>query len=252
MISIVIIEDEKPAARLLERKINKLGYEVVARLASVEESVLWFQKNEEPELIFLDIQLSDGLSFEIFEQVTVKSAIIFTTAYDEYALRAFKLNSIDYLLKPIQDEELAYGVQKFKDQRTAFFDFSEQLHMFSSFMQDNRKEYKERFTVKIGNQIKLITLKDIVGFLSENKATYIRTKDQRDYLIDYSLEQLEDCLDPKCFFRISRKHIVSLTEVKEISVYSNSRLKVVFKNVENNEDWLVSRERVADFKRWIE
>ena len=127
MISIVIIEDEKPAARLLERKINKLGYEVVARLASVEESVLWFQKNEEPELIFLDIQLSDGLSFEIFEQVYVKSAIVFTTAYDEYALRAFKLNSIDYLLKPIQDDELVFAVQKFRDQRATFFDFSEKL-----------------------------------------------------------------------------------------------------------------------------
>lgn len=249
---IVIVEDEKPAARLLERKINKLGYEVLERLSSVEESVIWFQNNEAPELIFLDIQLSDGLSFEIFEKVEVKSSVVFTTAYDEYALRAFKLNSIDYILKPIQDLELSSAIQKFIDQRASFFDFSEQLQIFKSFMQGNKMEYKERFTIKIGNQIKIITLKEIVGFFSENKATYIRTKDNRDYLIDYSLEQLEDCIDLKYFFRISRKHIISLPEVKEILVYSNSRLKLVLQNMNSSEDWLVSRERVSDFKNWIE
>lgn len=249
---IVIVEDEKPAARLLERKINKLGYEVLERLSSVEESVVWFQNNEAPELIFLDIQLSDGLSFEIFEQVDVKSSIIFTTAYDEYALRAFKLNSIDYILKPIEDSELSSAVQKFTEQRASFFDFSEQLLVFKTFLQGNRKEYKERFTVKIGNQIKIITLKEIVGFFSENKATYIKTKENRDYLIDYSLEQLEDCMDIKYFFRISRKHIISLPEVKDILVYSNSRLKLVLQNINESEEWLVSRERVSDFKKWIE
>lgn len=249
---IVIVEDEKPAARLLERKINKLGYEVLDRLSSVEESLLWFKNNDEPDLIFLDIQLSDGLSFEIFEQIEVRSPVIFTTAYDEYALRAFKLNSIDYILKPIQDQELNNAIQKFIDQRASFFDFTEQLQVFKTFMQVNRKEYKERFTVKIGNQIKIVNLKEIIGFFSENKATYIKSKDNRDYLIDYSLEQLEDSLDPKSFFRISRKHIISLPEVKEIQVYSNSRLKLVLQNVKTSEEWLVSRERVSEFKKWIE
>lgn len=249
---IVIVEDEKPAARLLERKINKLGYEVLDRLSSVEESLLWFENNDEPDLIFLDIQLSDGLSFEIFEKIEVRSPVIFTTAYDEYALRAFKLNSIDYILKPIQDHELNNAIQKFIDQRASFFDFTEQLQVFKTFMQVNRKEYKERFTVKIGNQIKIVNLKEIIGFFSENKATYIKSKDNRDYLIDYSLEQLEDSLDPKSFFRISRKHIISLPEVKEIQVYSNSRLKLVLQNVKTSEEWLVSRERVSEFKKWIE
>lgn len=252
MMRIVVVEDEKPAARLLERKINKLGYEVLEKLSSVEEAVLWFKANEAPDLIFLDIQLSDGLSFEIFEQVEVKSAIIFTTAYDEYALRAFKLNSIDYILKPIDDMELTNAVQKFKEQRATFFDFSEQIQVFKTFMQGNRKEYKERFSIKIGNQIKIVTLREVVGFFSENKSTYIKTKEDRDYLIDYSLEQLEECINPKSFFRISRKHIVALSEIKEIVVYSNSRLKVLLQSIQTTEDWLVSRERVAEFKKWID
>lgn len=247
---IVIIEDEKPAARLLERKVEKLGYRIIEKLTSVEEAVEWFSANEEPDLIFLDIQLSDGLSFDIFDQVVVKSAIIFTTAYDAYALRAFKLNSIDYLLKPIQEAELAKAVAKFEEQRTSFFDFSEQLNLFKHFMKTSEKEYKERFTVRVGTQIKIIPVADITCFFSENKGTYLKTKEDRDYLLDSSLEDIERLLDPKDYFRASRKHIVQLKDIKDIVSYSNSRLRVNLKSTAL-EDIIVSRERVNDFKEWI-
>lgn len=249
---ILIIEDEKPAARQLERTLSKLGYVVNEKLATVEDSIRWFAENEEPDLIFLDIQLSDGLSFEIFENKTINSAIIFTTAYDEYALRAFKLNSIDYLLKPILQEDLESALQKYSNQKASFFHFSEQLNLFKMFMKETQKEFKERFAIKIGNQIKIINTQSIVGFYSENKATYILTRDQRTYLIEYSLEQLEQNLNPEQFFRISRKHILALGEIKEITIYSNARLKVTLQNFPNEQDWVVSRERVADFKTWIE
>ncbi|MDR0227540.1 MAG: LytTR family DNA-binding domain-containing protein [Flavobacteriaceae bacterium] len=248
---IVIVEDEKPAARALERKIEKLGYSIIEKLTSVEEAVIWFNTNTHPDLIFLDIQLSDGLSFDIFDQVTVKSAIIFTTAYDAYALRAFKLNSIDYLLKPIQEDELQQAMLKFQEQHSAFFAFSEQLTMFKQFMNTSAKEYKERFTVRVGTQIKIIMTSNIVCFFSENKGTYLKTTDDRDYLVDHTLEEIERMLDPKAYFRSSRKHIVQLKDIKDIAAFSNSRLKVNMKST-TLDDIIVSRERVNDFKEWIE
>lgn len=251
-INIVIVEDEKPAARSLERKLEKLGYSTAMKLTSVEEAVQWFGSNQEPDLIFLDIQLSDGLSFEIFEQVELNSAIIFTTAYDEYALRAFKLNSIDYLLKPIQEDELANAIQKFQSNRAAIFGFNEQLNLFKQFMTNSSQpEYKERFSVKIGSQLKIIQLKEIMCFYSENKATYIKTIEDRNYLLDLSLEEIEKILNPNLFFRINRKFIIELTSIKEISVYSNSRLKISLLKYDND-DLIVSREKVNNFKKWIQ
>lgn len=252
MISIVIIEDEKPAARSLERKLEKLGYSSMINLSSVEEAVVWFGSNKEPDLVFLDIQLSDGLSFEIFEQVHINSSIIFTTAYDEYALRAFKLNSIDYLLKPIQEDELKQAIDKFQNNRTAIFGFNQQFDLFKQFMStSNAVEYKERFAVKVGAQIKIILRSEIVCFYSENKATYVQTTEGRNYIIDYTLEELEKMVDPVDFFRMSRKFIVSIHSIKDIYSYSNSRLKLNLVNLES-EDLIVSREKVADFKKWIE
>lgn len=251
-INIVIVEDEKPAARSLERKLEKLGYSTTMKLTSVEEAVEWFGSNQEPDLIFLDIQLSDGLSFEIFEQVSLKSSIIFTTAYDEYALRAFKLNSIDYLLKPIQEDELANAIQKFQNNRTAIFGFNEQLNLFKQFMTNSTQpEYKERFSVRIGTQIKIVSLKEIMCFFSENKATYIKTLEDRNYLIEMSLEEIEKIINPNFFFRINRKYIIEINTIKEIHSYSNSRLKISLINHEND-DLIVSREKVNDFKNWIE
>jgi DNA-binding LytR/AlgR family response regulator len=248
---IIIIEDEKPAARLLQRKIEKLGYGITTLLHSVEESLEWFQNNDHPDLIFLDIQLSDGLSFEIFEKIDIKSAVIFTTAYDAYALRAFKLNSIDYLLKPIDEEELATAISKFANQFQANsvsnLDFEAIKRML---VNPVSKEYRKRFSVKIGQQIKVIDVVEIECLYSENKGTYIHTSDNRDYLIDSSLEVVEAELDPKDFFRISRKYIIPLHSVKEIQLYSNSRLKISLPTYKADEV-IVARERVSDFKEWL-
>jgi DNA-binding LytR/AlgR family response regulator len=217
----------------------------------VEESLEWFQNNDHPDLIFLDIQLSDGLSFEIFEKIDIKSAVIFTTAYDAYALRAFKLNSIDYLLKPIDEEELATAISKFANQFQANsvsnLDFEAIKRML---VNPVSKEYRKRFSVKIGQQIKVIDVVEIECLYSENKGTYIHTLDNRDYLIDSSLEVVEAELDPKDFFRISRKYIIPLQSVKEIQLYSNSRLKISLPTYKADEV-IVARERVSDFKEWL-
>ena len=251
----IIIEDEKPAARLLQRKLEKLDIEVGVMLHSVEEALDWFSKNEHPDLIFLDIQLSDGLSFEIFEKVEIKSAVIFTTAYDEYALRAFKLNSIDYLLKPIDEDDLEVAVSKFKarlpKQETGSRDFGMDFEQIKKMLSNPfEKNYKKRFTVKIGQHLKVIATDEIECFFSENKGTYLHTFDNRNYLIETTLELLEQELDPAAFYRVSRKFIVPLKAIKEIVVYSNSRLKVILPSYKEDEV-IVSREKVSDFKNWI-
>jgi len=247
----IIIEDEKPAARLLKRKLEKFNIEVGVMLHSVEEAVDWFSKNEHPDLIFLDIQLSDGLSFDIFDKVEIKSAVIFTTAYDEYALRAFKLNSIDYLLKPIDEDDLEVAVLKFKKrlpkQETLQLDFDQIKKMLSN---PFGKNHKKRFTVKIGQHLKVISIDEIECFFSENKGTYIHTFDNRNYLIETTLETLEQELDPTEFFRVSRKFIIPLKAIKEIVLHSNSRLKVILPSYKDDEV-IVSREKVSEFKNWI-
>lgn len=249
--NVLIIEDEKPAARLLQRKLQKLGLEAGTMLHSVEESIEWFSNNPHPELIFLDIQLSDGLSFEIFESIAIDSAVIFTTAYDEYALRAFKLNSIDYLLKPIDEDDLETAVNKYRERQpkaqNVSLDFDQIKRMLAN---PSEKNYKKRFTVKMGQHLKMINIEDAECFYSENKGTYIRTIDGRDYLLENTLEQLENELDPSKFFRISRKFIVSITAIKDIVVYSNSRLKIILPTYKDDEV-IVSRERVNDFKEWL-
>lgn len=249
--NIIIIEDEKPAARLLQRKVEKLGLQVNQMLHSVEESINWFQNNPHPDLIFLDIQLSDGLSFEIFEAIDIKSAVIFTTAYDEYALRAFKLNSIDYLLKPIDEEDLETAISKFKNQfqksSIASLDFEMIKKMLINPID---REYKKRFTIKMGQQLKMINIDEVECFFSENKGTYLHTFDNRDYLLDNTLEQLETELNPEDFYRVSRKFIIPMKAIKEIQLYSNSRLKVILPTYKEDEV-IVSREKVGDFKTWL-
>ena len=248
---ILIIEDEKPAARLLQRKVEKLGLEVHKLLHSVEEALEWFQNNTHPDLIFLDIQLSDGLSFEIFEQIDIKSAVIFTTAFDEYALRAFKLNSIDYLLKPIDEDELEVAINKFKSQVQKNTVSNLDFDMIKKMILGNEtKEFKKRFSVKIGQQLKVFLVDEVECFYSENKGTYLHTFEGRNYLLDATLEQIEEELNPKDFYRISRKFIIPLKAIKEIQVYSNSRLKVILPTYKD-EEVIVSREKVSDFKNWI-
>ena len=249
--NIIIIEDEKPAARLLQRKVEKLGLQVNTMLHSVEEAINWFNSNQHPDLIFLDIQLSDGLSFEIFEQIEIKSAVIFTTAYDEYALRAFKLNSIDYLLKPIDEDDLEIAVNKFKARNVAAPSLSLDFEMIKKMLVNPiDREYKKRFTIKMGQQLKMIAIEEVECFYSENKGTYLHTLDNRDYLLDNTLEQLETELDPKDFYRVSRKFIIPMKAIKEIQLHSNSRLKVILPTYKDDEV-IVARERVNDFKEWL-
>jgi len=248
---IIIIEDEKPAARLLQRKVEKLGLQVETMLHSVEEALHWFNSNQHPDLIFLDIQLSDGLSFEIFEKIEIKSAVIFTTAFDEYALRAFKLNSVDYLLKPIDEDDLEIAIKKFKSRNQALPNLSLDFDAIKRMLVNpTEKKYKERFTIKIGEHLKMISIDEVECFFSENKGTYLHTIDNRDYLLDVTLEQLETELNPKDFFRVSRKFIIPLKTIKDIVVYSNSRLKVILPTYKADEV-IVSRERVNDFKEWL-
>ena len=248
---VIIVEDEKPSARRLSRMLAEINIETQAMLHSVEEAVAYFKDNEHPDLIMLDIQLSDGLSFEIFDQVEVNSAIIFTTAYDEYALKAFKLNSIDYLLKPIDDEELSNAIDKFKLNRPEKHNLQVDLEQIKKLLVNPLdKTFKKRFTIKVGQHIKIVPIDEIECFYSENKGSYLFTSSKRDYLIDYSLEELETELDPTKFFRVSRKFYVNLDAIIDIVSYTNSRLKVILNNYSENEI-IVSREKVKDFKKWI-
>ena len=249
--NVLIIEDEKPSARRLQRMLKNLDMEANEMLHSVEESINWFQNNQHPDLIFLDIQLSDGLSFEIFESIEVNSAIIFTTSYDEYALQAFKLNSIDYLLKPIDDEELENAVNQFKRQlpqrKAVTLDFNDIKQLLVNPIE---REYKKRFSVKVGQHLKLINIDDIECIYSENKGTYLHTNEGRNYLLDTTLEQLEDDLEPHTFFRINRKFYVNINAIVDMISYTNSRLQIKLKNY-NEQEVIVARERVKDFKNWL-
>lgn len=248
---VIIIEDEKPSARRLQRMLADLDIEADCMLHSVEESLEWFQNNKHPDLIFLDIQLSDGLSFEIFEEIEIKSAVIFTTAYDEYALQAFKLNSVDYLLKPIDDEALEKAVNKFRN-RTApanpvTLDFDDIKKLLVNPLE---RTYKKRFSVKIGQHLKLLDVSDVECFYSENKGTYAHTTDGRNYLLDLTLEELENELNPEIFFRVSRKFYVNINYIKDMLSYTNSRLQIKMEHF-NEHEVIVSRERVKDFKDWL-
>ncbi|MFH4967257.1 LytTR family DNA-binding domain-containing protein [Gaetbulibacter sp. M240] len=249
---VIIIEDEKPSARRLQRMLEKQRMHVHTMLHSVEEAREWFKTNTHPDLIFLDIQLSDGLSFEIFETIDIKSAVIFTTAYDEYALQGFKLNSIDYLLKPIDEDELVRAVKKYKERthRAApvTVDFSEIKKLLINPID---RAYKKRFSVKVGQHLKLISTEEVECFYSENKGTYLYTVSGRNYLLDVTLDQLEDDLEPQTFFRVNRKFFLNVNAISDIISYTNSRLQVKL-NTYNEQHIIVARERVKDFRNWLE
>jgi len=249
---VLIIEDEKPSARRLQRMLKVLDINVEVMLHSVEESIAWFKNNSHPDLIFLDIQLSDGLSFEIFEAVNINSAIIFTTAFDDYALQAFKLNSIDYLLKPIDDEELEAAVLKYKarlpEKQNLTIDFNAIKKLLAN---PNEPEYKKRFSIKVGQHLKLVDVLDVECVYSENKGTYIYTNKGRNYLLDTTLDALEQELPPKQFFRINRKFYININAIKDMVSYTNSRLQIKLYNY-NEQEIIVARERVKTFKNWLE
>ncbi|WP_378184888.1 LytR/AlgR family response regulator transcription factor [Aquimarina sp. W85] len=247
---ILIIEDERPAARRLSRMLETLGFKPETMLHSVTDSIQWFSTHPHPDLIFLDIQLSDGLSFEIFDAISVTSAIIFTTAYDEYALKAFKLNSIDYLMKPIEANELETAIQKFKKHFVSNEIQPFDVNTIKKLLQTT-PEYKKRYPVRIGQHIKIIEISEISCFYSENKGTYIHTLEDRSYVLDTTLDLLENELDPRTFYRVSRKYIININAIEDIISYTNSRLQLKLKATANHQI-IVSRERVKDFKEWLE
>lgn len=254
---IVVIEDEKAAAKrlisLIQQEIPTAA--IVAQIDSVKKSATWFQENASPDLVFMDIQLADGLSFEIFEHTKVSAPIIFTTAYDQYAIQAFKVNSIDYLLKPIDAEELSAAVEKYQSYHQAHStpkpeqpDLS-QLQQALQMLQS--PGYKTRFVVKVGEHIKAIPVEEVLYFFSQEKMTYLQTQAGKHFIIDYPLDQLEEMVNPAAFFRISRKYIVRLSAIDDIITYSSSRLKLKLKHSDDS-DVLVSRDRVTDFKQWLD
>ena len=246
----LILEDEKVAAERLTGLIKKYdpSIDITEIVQSVKNAVQWLNTHQAPDLIFMDIQLADGLSFEIFEQAIVKTPVIFTTAYDEYALKAFKVNSIDYLLKPIDQGELKNAIDKFKENKSPK---EIPAQVFDSIMHSLTKKHKNKFIMNVGEHIKVFTADDIQCFYSLEKFTFLQNISGRDYAVNYSLDQLEDLLDPAQFFRINRKFIVSFSAISDIISYSNSRLKVKLKSNESN-DLIVSREKVQDFKKWLE
>lgn len=245
----IIIEDEEPAFNRLKKMIGEIDSQLdfVENLASVKASVEWFQKNPQPDLIFMDIQLSDGNSFEIFKQVKVTCPIIFITAFDQFALEAFKVNSVDYILKPIKKEELTASIQKFNSRKiTQNFDFNQLLQI----MQQPKTQYKERFAVKFGEHLRTIETNDIAYFYTENRVNFFVTFDAKRYVNDFNLDELETLLPPKQFFRINRQFIISIKSIAEMLTYSKSRVLVKL-NPPSKLESLVSTERSSEFKSWL-
>ncbi len=249
---VLIIEDEPLAAERLGNLVRELHAEIqlVATLDSVQRSVVWLSQNT-VDLIFMDIQLADGLSFEIFEKIEIKTPVIFTTAYNEYALKAFKVNSIDYILKPIDKEELAAAYKKYKTLIQQPVAPSKMLESIGYAMQMLTKKYKERFVIKVGEHLKSLEVKEILFFFSLEKTTFAQTKDGRKHILDFTLDQLEGLLDPALFFKINRKYIVSMVGIQDMISHTNSRIKLVLKT-SDDADVIVARERVQEFKEWLD
>lgn len=250
---VLIIEDEPRAAKRLAQQIKEVApeMEIVATLESIREAVEFLEKNKNLSLIFSDIQLADGLSFEIFEMVAVTCPIIFTTAYDQYAIEAFKTNGIDYLLKPISEEDLQKAIDKFKRLAPAPAVSMKDIMAIANSFAEKKATYKSRFMIKVGEKIKSIATDDVLYFFSREKATYLITNEGKKYLIDYSVEQLEELTDSQKYFRINRKYLIAVNAIDDIVSYSNSRLKTKLHH-SDVDDIIVSRERVQEFKRWLD
>ncbi len=249
MKKVIIIEDEKYAYEKLAMLLSQIdpNIEIVGWGRTLEEAAAIVKAEPVIDLGFFDIQLSDGLSFKLFELVNIDFPVIFVTAYDQYAIKAFKHNGIDYILKPIQREDLRLSLEKYKQlQRPG----KELIATLTNQQYINQNKYKERFTVKVGEYIKMIKTVDIVCFYSYDKATFILTQKDRNYVIDYSLDEVYHYLNKALFFKVSRKFIININQIKDIIVYSNSRLKI-YVNGNTEDEIIVSREKVNAFKRWI-
>jgi len=247
----IIIEDEKLSAEYLSDMLKRIDPEirVLEVIDSVKRSLEALRKDQKIDLLFVDIHLADGLSFDIFSKLVIDTPVIFTTAYDEYAIKAFKLNSVDYLLKPIGIEDLKRALDKFKK-----FNRNSQailLENMAHAYQNISKTYKNRFMVKTGDTIVSVKTEDVVYFIAEDGVVLLVTNAGKRYAIDYPLEQLENLIPPEYFFRINRKVLIHINTIQKVSSYFNSRLKLVTERLDGD-DCVVSRERVNDFKLWLD
>ena len=255
---VLIIEDEELAVKKLRKTLNAVdeSAEVVGVADSIRSSVNWLQNNPSPDLILMDIELCDGQSFEIFDKVEVKSTLIFTTSYDEFALKAFKVNSVDYLLKPVQKEDLHVAIEKYKKLKTLYKDANESPvfnieNLVKELQQKMQgKEYRKRFLVKQAQKLVSIETDQIAYFYSDGRLNFFKTFDNKKFVVDYTMDELEEMLDPEKYFRISRSFYVSINSVDQIHDYFGNRLMLYLKPQVDKEA-LVSRERVSDFKRWL-
>jgi two-component system response regulator LytT len=255
---ILIVEDEELAVKKLRKTLSEVDAEaeVVGVADSIIATVEWLESNPAPDLILMDIELSDGQSFEIFSRFPVKSAVVFTTSYDEYALKAFKVNSIDYLLKPIQKEDLGSALQKYKKMKEMYAENGNKtgLNMDDLVKELQEKlqpkEFRKRFLVKHGQKLVSVEIDDIAYFFSDGRLNFFKTDDNRKFVVDYTMDELEDMLDPQKYFRISRAFYVSVRSINQIHDYFGNRLLLQLKPAVDKEA-IVSREKVSDFKKWM-
>lgn len=246
---VLIIEDENPASGRLERLLKTIDEEikVISILQSVEGSVNWFIENTSPDLVFLDIQLEDGICFDIFEKIKIITPIIFTTAFDNYAIKAFEVNSVDYLLKPINKDELAKAITKYKELHEN--NYNEKIERI---VKSLNPPAKERFLVKVGEHYRSIQVNNINCFYIEERCNFMLTSEGKIYAIDHSLDKTEHLVDANMFFRVNRNFLINLDAICDIVSFSSNRLKLKIDKWQGTEDILVSRERVRSFKKWID
>lgn len=253
-LKVVIIEDEAPAAEKLERYLLKYNPEIkiLTRLDSVSSSVTWLEDHQtEADLIFMDVQLTDGKSFEIFKQVKVVKPVIFITAYNEYALDAFKVSSIDYLLKPVTLADLTASLQKMESLSAQLRWNESKSSQVVEALAGKDRNIKTRFMVKLGDHIRSVTTDQISLFFADGRDVYLITEQQKKFIIDYTLENLEEVLDTKQFYRLNRSYIININAIQDVVVYSNSRLKIT-PNIKWEQEIIVSREKVSEFKEWFD
>lgn len=245
------MEDELLAAERLQLMIGQYDPSItnIHCTESVEETIAWLEQNQAPDLILSDIHLSDGHSFEIFRRISYKGPVVFTTAYDQYAMEAFRLFSIDYILKPVTAEALTKALNKYKEIMSPAIDYQQVLPKVQQAADDG---YKRRFLGRIGQRLQFISVEDISFFQAENKIVYLTDKQGVRYLIDHTLEKLEQYLNPKLFFRLNRKYIVKDSAIEYIRPYLNSRLKLTVKGADSRDEFIISRERVSEFRAWAE
>jgi len=247
---VLIIEDESPAVKKLVRMLDQLdaGIQLLEVIPSVEASINWLNKNESPDLIFMDVQLEDGLCFEIFETIRIDTPIIFTTAYDKYAIRAFGVNSVDYLLKPYDQDALKKAVDKYK----LVFEQKAGHEKWDRLIQHFQPEKKERFLVRVGEHYRSVKVTDIHAFYIRERYNFILTFEGRSYPVDFSLDRIGELVDERQFFRVNRNIIINQDAIRDIIAWSSSRLKIIIDGWDETEDILVSRERVNPFKKWMD